>query len=52
MRGAPVLTLRTIATATTLGVFVLALLVCLLGQSQGVTFAYEQARAVAGIRPF
>jgi hypothetical protein len=35
-----------------LGVFVLALLVCLLGQSQGVTFAYEQARALTWVRPF
>jgi hypothetical protein len=46
------LTFKTVATATVLGVFVLALVVCLIGQSQGVTLAYEQAGALVGVRPF
>ena len=46
------LTLKTISIATVLSVFVLALLVCLMGQSQVVTFADEQARVLVGVRPF
>jgi hypothetical protein len=47
-----VLTFKTIATATAIGVLVLALLVALLGLSQGVTFAHDQVRALVGVRPF
>ena len=46
------LTLKTIATATMLGVFLVALLVAVLGMSQGITFAEHQARVLVGVRPF
>jgi hypothetical protein len=46
------LTFKTIASATVLGVFLVALFVAFLGQSQGVTFANDQARVLVGVRPF
>jgi cell division protein FtsL len=46
------LTFKSIAAATLLGAFLVALLVCLLGMSQGIVFAEHQARALLGVRPF
>jgi hypothetical protein len=47
-----VLTLRTIAISTVLGVFLVARCVAVLGMSQGITFAEHQARVLVGVRPF
>jgi hypothetical protein len=47
------LTFKTIATAVLLGgMFLATFLVCLVGHSQGVTLALEQARTLVGARPF
>jgi hypothetical protein len=45
------LTPTNLACATLLGVLLTALLVCVIGQSLGVIFAMETARALVGVRP-